>query len=344
MNCANMLMMLRLTKGCVMAMAEDMSHMGGKATLMELERCFMDVKHAWERYRLHDMTEEHGKVLEDRLVELSQVAVRLALAENLDGERVARPISQGSGAGTRNAISGRAECGMSLPSTFDEPLESGDAFWSSSAECRQILVHGIGQADSSDEWNFGTEWHENVARHVSYCHLTDRGTQNVTILFNDAFDENAVDLRATDGRTHIVLAQGLVPMSLSEIWKGIGYKWRWHTAVDNGRTCDVLFPVVSVMAKNLGEPLLTIRCDGNGPETENPDGTDGESTGEEISFTDSFAMFVYNEPFDGYDATVDFDQVPMPEMAVLVNDIKFLQQQAQSLVEFDPCWGRDENS
>lgn len=239
--------------------------------------------------------------------------------------------------------------GMSLLGSFDDSLDSENAIWLNIGNPLHVSVIGHEDGLDSDEWSFGAEWNGNVARHVSFClaeSQAEDGMPTVTVLFNEAFDENAVDVATSDGRFHLLFVQGLVTDSLSGIWRGVAYRStrQWHE--DGNGTCQVAFPTIDVMGRATGseegesEVAFSVSC----ASVAESDCRWDSSVSPRISFNDAFALFAYETPHEGYDVRRDLEDVGMPVLAMLVTDIKAVQVNAERLTDYDPHWGKDDIS
>lgn len=227
---------------------------------------------------------------------------------------------------------------------FDVMYGDGNAFWTDGSLTGTVSLPAVPSPDYGDDWSFGVDWHENVARHVPYV-LAGDGSGPVSVLFYEGFDENAVDVLASDGRTHVVFVQGLVPGSLEQTWRGVLYKSRRKLVGDGDAVTaevpELTFPVP------FGSPSLEIRGRGAGddagdvtqPATEtDPDADDA------VCFNDTFDVFLYTAPYDGYDAAKDLEDAPAPVAAAHVADIKGFCLDAERLLDYDPMWGKDVRS
>lgn len=227
--------------------------------------------------------------------------------------------------------------GMETVRSFGDAISSDNAMWLSprcEAMPHEMLVSGSPHIDVDGAWTFGVEWHGNVARHVRYLLLPEDSPQ-VMVLFHDSFDKNAVDIALGDGLWHVVLVQGMTPRSFSSVWEVVRHKVRCETVPRR----SVAIPAMSLLARVPGElePKQLLRIDTNGK-----GGWYGEECESDLSFSDTFCLFAYEDPRPDHDVRGDFRDIGEPVLAMLVTDIKLLQRQAERLDEYDPSWGRDD--
>lgn len=346
-------------------MAEGTGFEPGSSAISELIDCMAETSQFWRMYGDSVAKNRRRPILANNLFEILMLIADVIQAEGLDADTVVgrTPFSYDRHGAQGEAEHGSMPCppvvpdeeGIEVTDGFEDWIGFGDALWLApgpGATSRSIVVGTTRADDRDEEWTFGAEWNGNVARNVEYLRVTSSGDDDAraaVVLFNDAFDENAVDIRAMDGKTHVVLVQGLVASSFASVWKGLHYKRGYCGRAREDDALEVTFPSISLMG-HLPEPgmdgqssfpIVSLTGLPGDSDALRDAGQDGHPTGLRIGFNDMFCLFVYEEPFDGYDAQSDFNQVDMPSVALLVTDIKLLQRDAERLTDYDPDWGGD---
>ena len=231
-------------------------------------------------------------------------------------------------------------------------------------------------SESPAQWTFGTEWHGNVARHVTYAYADDPGQmEHAFPLFYDDFDRNAVAIGTLDGDL-AVLTQGLVGTTVAELWEDLV---RHSAESETPKTLDadgdtLSFPVIGAMLKrthpewaleeveseagSLRMGRIThaigfvLDADGCGTVSALPEAApadskpeaEPEATDRSFDYSDDFILFLVDgEACRCYSAS----ERPVtladayPYFAVSVHDITCFQDGAERLVDYDPLWGTD---
>lgn len=230
--------------------------------------------------------------------------------------------------------------------------------------------------ENPGQWTFGTEWHGNVARHVTYAYANDpEQMEHAFPLFYDDFDQNAIAIGTTDGDL-AVLAQGLDGTTVAELWEDLV---RHSAESETAKTLDaegdtLSFPVIGVSSKRthpewvLGEiaseagPMRIERathairfamgadgCDtraallGTASADARAD-TKPDKTARSFDFSDDFVLFLVDGAtcrcHDASDGSMTLTDA-YPYFAVSVHDITCFQDGAERLVDYDSLWGTD---
>lgn len=231
-----------------------------------------------------------------------------------------------------------------------------NAIWAAAPGRYDIGVRGDCETgEAGDEWTFGSEWNDNVARHVAYLVAADMPglagsslNQRVCVLFYDDYDRNAVDIALDGGTMHVVLAQGIEPSSFAQTWNAIRYRASLSARSPRRPVVEIRFPAIEVAspADGRGGPVCMSvfhACgsayDGDGDIARNA----GRIGRYEVSFSDRFCMFAYLPPSPAYNAYADFahEDGIKPFIALSVRDIGDFQPLAERLCDYDQFWGRE---